>query len=151
MSKKPKIEVITNARVKKINFSNRKVESITILKDEIEQYIPAGTFYITCGALETMRLLAKSNLFNLEEETRGFADRVSTRCFLVQQLQPILCWHNFICKFVGGSLLTSKIIGELDGVTFYMQPIFNDKFVFFQVLKTYCSRDYSFVQLLRAA
>jgi hypothetical protein len=152
LSKKPKIEVITNARVKKINFTNRKVDSITILQDGIEQYIHADIFYITCGALETMRLLAKSDLFNLEEVTRGFADHVSTRCFSVQQLPPILCGHNFMYKFVGGSLVTSRIIGELDGVTFYMQPVFNEQFVFFQVLKNLMFKgQFSFVQLLRAA
>jgi len=152
LAKKPKIEVITNARVKKINFTNPKVDSITILRDGIEQYIQADTFYITCGALETMRLLAKSGLFNLEEETRGFADHISTRCFSVQQLPPILCGHNFMYKFVGGSLVTSRIIGELDGIAFYMQPVFNEQFVFFQVLKNIMFKgQFSIVQLLRAA
>ncbi len=152
LSKKPQIEVITNARVKNINFTNQKVDSITILKDGIEQYIYADTFYVTCGALETMRLLAKSDFFILAEETKGFADHVSTRCFSVQQLPPILCGHNFTFKFVGGSLITSRIIGELDGVTFYMQPVFNENFVFFQFLKNLIFKSkFSFVQLMMAA
>jgi hypothetical protein len=152
LSKKSQSEVITNARVKNINFTNQKVDSITILKDGIEQYIHADTFYITCGALETMRLLAKAEFFNLEKETKGFADHISTRCFSVQQLSPILCGHNFAYKFVGGSLVTSRIIGELDGVSFYMQPVFNEKFVFFQVLKNIIFKgQFSFFQLLKAA
>ena len=152
LSKNPNIEVITNARVKKINFTSQKVNSITILKDGIEQNIQADTFYITCGALEKMRLLSKSNFFNLEEETKGFADHVSTRCFTVQKFRPILCGHDFTYKFVGGSLVTSRIIGELDGVTFYMQPVFNEQFVFFQVLKNLIFKgQFSFIQLFKAA
>lgn len=151
LSKKANIEVITNARVKNVNINCNKVDSITILKEGIEQYIQADTFYITCGALESMRLLAKSGFFMLEEETKGFADHVSTRSFLVEQLPPILCGHNFTYKFVGGSLITSRIIGEVDGATFYMQPVFNEQFIFFQVLKNLIfKRQISFVQIMKA-
>ena len=152
MSKNPNIEVITNARVTYINYKNKIVDSITISKNGIEHNIQADIFYITCGALETMRLLAQSEFFNLEKETRGFADHVSTRCFTVNQLPPILCGHNFTYKFVGASLVTSRIIGELDGLAFYMQPVFNEQFVFFQVLKNLIFKGkFSIIQILSAA
>ena len=151
LSKKSNIELITNARVKKINLEGGKVNSVTILKDGFEVFIHADSFYITCGALETMRLLAASDFFNLEEETKGFADHISTRCFSIPKLPPVICGHDFTYKFVGGSLVTSRIIGEFDGVTFYMQPVFNEKFVFFQVLKNVLFKGkFSFVQLLMA-
>jgi hypothetical protein len=149
LSKKSNIELITNARVKKINLEGSKVNSVTIIKDGFERSICADSYYITCGALETMRLLAASDFFNLEEETKGFADHISTRCFSIPKLPPVICGHDFTYKFVGGSLVTSRIIGELDGVTFYMQPVFNEKFVFFQVLKNVLFKGkFSFVQFL---
>lgn len=151
LSKKSNVELITNARVKKINLEGKKVNSVTVIKDGHERFIYADAFYLTCGALETMRLLSASDFFNLEEETKGFADHISTRCFSLPKLPPIICGHDFTYKFVGGSLLTSRIIGELDGVTFYMQPVFNEKFVFFQVLKNVLFKGkFSFVQLLMA-
>ncbi len=151
LKKKSNIRVIVDARIKAINKTNQRIDSLTILKDGQEEKVIADIFYITCGALESMRLLANSGFFNLKTETFGFADHVSTRCFLIEQLPPILCGHDFTYQFLGGSLVTSRIIGEIEGVTFYMQPVFNEQFVFFQVLKNLLFKgSFSFIQLLKA-
>lgn len=151
LNRKSRIVLITNARVKAINRKEEKVTSISIIKDEREEEIIADIFYITCGALESMRLLSESGFLNFKTETEGFADHISTRCFTVRNLPPVLCGYDFTYKFIGGSLITSRIIGEIDGASFYMQPVFNEKFIFFQVVKNLLFRkNFSLTNLLKA-
>ena len=132
---KPRLEILTNSRVIRINKYNNKISSITILKDNIEFEIKSDIFYITCGALESIRLLSASNLINLDIETTGFADHISTRTFTITSNNTILCNQDFSYKFIKGALITKRIIGEIDGVSFYIQPVFNEKFIFFNFLK----------------
>ena len=132
---KPRLDVLTNARVIKINETYNKITSLTILKDNIELEIQADVFYITCGALESVRLLSNSNIINLENESNGFADHISTRTFTIKSNSTLFCNHDFSYKFINGSLITTRIIGEIDGASYYIQPVFNEKFIFFNFLK----------------
>lgn len=132
---KPRLDVLTNARVIRINESNNKISSVSIVKDNIEIEIQADIFYITCGALESVRLLSSSNILDLETETKGFADHISTRTFTIKSNNTLFCKHDFSYKFINGSLITTRIIGEIDGLSYYIQPVFNEKFIFFNFLK----------------
>ena len=131
-----KIQIHKNARVEKVNINDNKVTSISILSENKKIFqIYADYFFISCGAIETMRLLDYSGLISLKDETYGFCDHVSTRVFKIKS-KPNLFGLDFSYKFINSSLLTTRIIGEYKGVSFYFQPVFNEKFNFFQFLKT---------------
>jgi hypothetical protein len=150
---KPRLEVLTNTRVIRINKSNNNIVSITILKNDHEFEIQADVFYITCGALESVRLLSSSNIINLEVESTGFADHISTRTFTITSNNTSFCKHDFSYKFINGSLITTRIIGEIDGSSYYIQPVFNEKFIFFNFLKNLIFKNtfsfYDFVKSIK--
>jgi len=129
------INIIKNTRLIRINREGNNVTSVVILQDGLEQIVISDVYYITCGALETMRILAVSNLFDLEKITTGFSDHVSLRCFRIFSKKTILLGNDMSFGFYKNSLITSRIIGEVDGVAFYAHPIYNEKFRIFQVLK----------------
>jgi hypothetical protein len=151
LNTKANITIKKNCRVIQVNSAGTAVESVRLLCNGQEETVKADIFYICCGAIETMRLLAASGFYNLPETTKGFADHVSLRCFRIHSKQTTLAGHNFQYQFIGKSLITSRIIGEVEGVHFYMQPVFNERFVFFQVLKGLLIKgQFSFKQSLLA-
>ncbi len=147
----PRLNVLTNTRVVRINESKNKIKSITILKDDNEIEIDADVFYITCGALESVRLLSVSNIIDLNKETKGFADHISTRTFTITSNNTRFCNHDFSYKFINGSLITTRIIGEIDGTSYYIQPVFNENFIFFNFLKNIIFKNtFSFTDFVKS-
>jgi hypothetical protein len=130
-----RLELIQDARVLKINSVDVSVKSITIkTKDKKLKEIYADVFFLSCGAIESMRILDASGLIKIEKETNGFCDHVSTRSFRIKS-KPTIAGHDFSYRFIGKSLLTTRIIGDFKGVSYYIQPVFNENFRFFQFLK----------------
>ena len=135
IGKRKNIKVIQNSRVISVNHESGTVRSISIKNGQDISQITADRFYLTCGAFENARLLATSNLGNIAELTKGFADHVSLRCFTIKNSKPTINGLDFQYQFKNNSLITSRIIGEIEGSAFYMQPVFNEKFIIFQAIK----------------
>jgi hypothetical protein len=148
---KKKIELIQDARVLKVNSLGDSIKSISIqIKGKHVKEIYADLFFLSCGAIEAMRILDASGLIKMANETVGFCDHVSTRSFRIQA-RPIIAGHDFSYRFVNKSLLTTRIIGEYNGVAYYIQPVFNEEFQFFQFLKELIfKRKFSFRRFLKA-
>lgn len=146
-----KIDIIKHYRVKSINKKENKVTSLIIQnsKGDLKE-VDADIFFITCGAIETMRILSDSDLLKLDSETKGFCDHVSTRVFRLKS-KPILKGQDFSYWFYNKSLVTTRIVGEYNGVSFYIQPVFNENFSFFQFLKRLIfKQEFSFKQFVKA-
>ena len=148
---KSRLDILTNTRVIQINESNNKITSLSILKDSNQLEIQADVFYITCGALESVRLLSSSSIVDLETESNSFADHISTRTFTITSNNTLFCNHDFSYKFNNGSLLTTRIIGEIDGASYYIQPVFNENFIFFNFLKNLIFKNtFSFNEFIKS-
>lgn len=147
---KKNIQVIKDSRVLKIDSQNNSVKSLTIqTKENHVKEVYADLFILTCGAIESMRILDASGLIIIKNETTGFCDHVSTRSFRVQS-KPIIAGRDFSYRFIRKSLLTTRIIGDYKGVSFFIQPVFNEEFLFFQFLKDFIyKRKISFRLLLK--
>jgi hypothetical protein len=130
-----KIQIHKNSRLEKVHINANTVTSISVISEDKKLFhIYADYFFISCGAIETMRLIDYSGLISLKDETYGFCDHVSTRVFKIKS-KPNLFGFDLSYKFIKSSLLTTRIIGEYKGVSFYFQPVFNESFNFFQFLK----------------
>jgi hypothetical protein len=129
------IRIIEKSRVISINHGDGIVRSISVMKGNEITEVVADKYYLTSGAFENARLMATSGLGNLKELTRGFADHVSMRCFRINNATPIVQGIDLQYQFKNNSLITSRLIGEIDGNAYYMQPVFNEKFIVFQALK----------------
>jgi hypothetical protein len=133
----PNVTIHRNARVVRLNVGDGGISSISVSFAEREQpvRIEADVYYLTSGAFESVRLLHVSGIIDARETTLGFSDHVSLRCFQINQANARIADHDFQFRFVEGSMHTSRIVGEIDGVSFFAHPIFNEEFTFFQFLK----------------
>lgn len=137
LREKDNITIYKNARVAMLNSENGKITSITVRikgQEDIVQF-EADTFYLTAGAFESLRLMHVSNLLNIEKSSFGFSDHVSLQCFEIKNNKTKVGLIDFQFRFSKGSMITSRLVGETDNVSFYIHPIFNGQFYFFQLLK----------------
>ena len=134
---KKNIIVHQNALVSKLNVENGKITSVQVQFDgakESEKFI-ADSFYLTTGAFESLRLMHVSGLVDISKSSQGFSDHVSMRCFQIHSSDAKIGGQDLQFRFENGSMITSRLIGEKEGVSYYIQPVFNEGFVFFQLLK----------------
>ncbi|MGN1375566.1 MAG: hypothetical protein ACI4V5_03315, partial [Prevotella sp.] len=90
-------------------------------------------YFLTSGAFESSRILVNSGL-SREREIMPFSDHLSQRAFKVTsgiKMGDI----DFRFMVRGASLITKRFVGEVDGYSFYSQPICNEDFPFFRDLK----------------
>jgi hypothetical protein len=76
--------------------------------------------------------LSNSKILNLPDETKCFADHVSMKAFQINNSRPIL--FNTDLKYIiyKQSLITNRIIGEINSSAYYITPVFNQDFIFFK-------------------
>ena len=129
------IIVHEHTRVVGLASNGNKIVSISIMhkNDPRLEVFAADIFYLTSGAFESLRLMKVSGLID-EEPSAGFSDHVSLRCFEIMG-SPLIGSNDFQFRFVNGSMITTRIVGEVDDTSYYAHPIFNEQFNLFQFLK----------------
>jgi hypothetical protein len=128
------VRVIENTRVVKFTTGeNGQVEGFEYLQDG-NPGVALGfdQYFLTAGAFESVRILMSSGLMN--KVRVPFSDHLSQRVFRIKGDTQV-SGHDFAFKVRGASLITKRLIGEIDGVSFFANPIYNENFQFFQNLK----------------
>ncbi len=133
VAKNKKIKIVPYTRVTKILANNRHIIGIEILKDGEKKIEKADQYFLTSGAFESTRLLVASGL-SKEMGKMSFSDHLSQRAFKVKS-GPRMGQEDFTFHVQGASLVTKRFVGEVDGYSFYSQPINNEDFPFFKDLK----------------
>ncbi len=145
-----KASIITDAMVTKIHYANNKTEFVKYIKNGKEEILYADFFYVTAGAFQSAEILHNSGYLNIKEATHNFCDHVSVRAFTIHSNKAIIGKHDFSFRFLKKSFLTTRLIGEIDDACFYAQPVFNEKFTFFQVIKNLIyKKQFSLKQFLK--
>lgn len=128
------INIIRNARVTKILCQQKDIKGFEYIKDSKKE-IASGyeLYFLSSGAFESSRLLINSGL-SLEAGKMSFSDHLSQRAFHVTS-GPKIGNQDFTFHVQGASLVTKRFVGEVDGYSFYSQPINNEDFPFFKDLK----------------
>lgn len=112
-----------------------EIEAIEVIQNGEKKLASHDNYFLTAGAFESARLLMNSDIDNVEEKNcRLFSDHMSQRVFLIKSGTKI-GEQDFRFKISGASLITKRMIGEINGVSFYAHPIFNQDFPFFENLK----------------
>ena len=128
-----KIHIVSNARVTKILTEGNKVTGVEYIKDKTLHTVQYDNYFLTSGAFESSRLLVNSGL-SKEKGLMPFSDHLSQRAFKVKSgIRMGNIDFRFLVK--GASLVTKRFVGEIDGYSFYSQPICNEEFPFFRDLK----------------
>lgn len=135
IAKNPKITIHRHCRVSRLLVDTKQhVTGFEYIqqgeKKHSEQY---DYYFLTSGAFESGRLLIASGLASQAGQL-PFGDHLSQRAFYVTS-GPKIGPYDFTFKIQGASLITKRIIGEVDGSSFFSQPINNEDFPFFSDLK----------------
>ncbi len=127
----PNVEVRTNCRAIKLLHRDSTIRGVVLLSGANEYTEEFDHYFLTTGAFESNRLLATSGLTH---QRFSFSDHLSQRAFSIRHGTKI-GENDFRFRFRGTSLITRRLIGEINGVSFFAHPIFNSEFSFFQNLK----------------
>lgn len=133
ISKNKKINLIPNTRVIKIVTEGNTIKHVVFKNNDKYENAVYDQYFLTSGAFESSRLLVNSDI-NLQKGMMPFSDHLSQRAFKVKsgiKMGKI----DFRFNVKGASLITKRFVGEVDGYSFYSQPICNEDFPFFKNLK----------------
>lgn len=131
--KNEKIHIISNSRVTRILSDGNHITGFEYMSNGRKQIAEYDQYFLTSGAFESSRILVNSGLSE-NNDLMPFSDHLSQRAFKVKsgiKMGNI----NFRFHVKGASLITKRFVGEVDGYSFYSQPICNEDFPFFRDLK----------------
>ena len=131
--KNKKININPNCRVTKILSDGSSITGIEYIHNGKKQTTVHDQYFLTSGAFESSRLLVDSGLAK-EKDSMPFSDHLSQRAFKVKSGIK-MGEEDFRFQVQGASLVTKRFVGEVDGYSFYSQPICNEDFPFFRDLK----------------
>ena len=128
-----KVHIVSNSRVTKILSEGNHITGFEYLHDGKLNTAKYDQYFLTSGAFESSRILVNSGL-STEKDLMPFSDHLSQRAFKVKSGIKM---GNIDFRFhvKGASLITKRFVGEVDGYSFYSQPICNEDFPFFRDLK----------------
>lgn len=133
VDKRQNVEVLSNCRVVKlISSDSKQIESVVYLENGIEKIASFDYYFLTSGAFESVRILLSSGL--IPENKVYFSDHLSQKMFKVKG-STIIGSEDYVFRMRGTSLITKRMIGEIEGVSYYIHPVFNLKFPFFEMVK----------------
>ncbi len=132
ISNKKNIRIIKNARVTRILVEGKRVLGIEFLHGGVIKRAIYEHYFLTAGAFECNRILLNSGL--TKENKCSFSDHLSQKVFKIKGSAQIGS-EDYAFGVNGTSLITKRMIGEIDGVSFFANPIYNAEFPFFQNLK----------------
>lgn len=127
------LKIIADSRIARLLTNEKFIKGIEYIKTGEKRTARFDRYFLCAGAFESFRILLSSNL--MPNKSVAFSDHLSQKVFLVKGPAKI-GEDDFTFRVNGSSLITKRIIGEIDNVSFYVNPNFNDNFPFFQNLKT---------------
>jgi len=134
IANKNQIHVLTNRRVVKLNSDiNGSIKDIEYILQGVRHKASYDSYFLATGAFESARLLLNSKL--TKSESVPFSDHLSQRVFKIKSGTKLSNEVDLAFKIEGTSLITKRLIGEIEGVSFFCHPIYNADFPFFQNLK----------------
>lgn len=120
-------------RVTKILYKGKKVEGFQYIENgEYKIASNYDFFFLSAGAFESTRIMMVSGLQSLTKVE--FSDHIAKKIFKIKGTTKIgkVDMQFKTKKF---SFITTRIIGEKDGVSYFGYPSFNSEFPLFQNLK----------------
>ena len=130
---KTHIFIKKGVRLSKFLHDGKNINGIEfITKQKVKKYGFYNQYFLCTGAFESNRIILSSNL--CEKDKISFSDHLSQRVFEVYD-RPIIGGEDFYFRVNGTSLITKRLIGEIDNISFFANPIYNAEFPFFQNLK----------------
>lgn len=133
INKRKNVQVLSNCRVKKlVSLDGKKIDSVIYIENGKEKHSQFDYYFLTSGAFENIRILMSSRLLN--EDKIYFSDHLSQKIFKIKG-STIIGKEDYVFRMKGTSLITKRMIGEINNISYYIHPVFNLKFPFFEMIK----------------
>lgn len=133
VAKYPNVHLHPHCRITRINTKGKKIVSLDCIEKGDNKTILGYDFYVlTAGAFETTRLMMVSGL--QDHTCVSFSDHIAKKVFRIYNTTKIGD-VDLQFKIRKASFITTRLIGEKDGCSFFAYPSFNTEFPFFQNLK----------------
>lgn len=133
INKRKQVNILSHCRVIKLNSQNGKdIEGVVYLENGIEKEKSFDFYFLTSGAFESARILLSSKL--ITKDKIHFSDHLSQKVFKIKK-STIIGKEDFVFRMRGTSLITKRMIGEVNNCSFYIHPVFNLQFPFFESVK----------------
>ena len=133
INKRKQVKILTHCRVVKLNSKDgRQIDEVVYKENGEERMQSFDYYFLTSGAFESARILLGSGL--TKNDKVYFSDHLSQKVFKVNK-STIIGDEDFVFRMRGTSLITKRMIGEVDDCSFYIHPVFNLKFPFFESVK----------------
>lgn len=133
VNKRKNVTVLSHCRVVKLESNDKKhIEAVVYLENGVEKKAVFDYYFLTSGAFESSRILLSSELHS--ENKIYFSDHLSQKVFKIKDSTKI-GKEDFVFRMRGTSLITKRMIGETNNCSFYIHPVFNLKFPFFEMVK----------------
>lgn len=101
-----------------------------VTKDGKIKHAYYSYYFLTAGAFESNRIILSSGL----ADSIHFSDHLSQKVFEIKG-KPVIGGEDYQFGVQGTSLITKRMIGEVNDVSFFANPIFNADFPLFQNMK----------------
>jgi hypothetical protein len=132
ISKIQNINLEENSRIFSLIHEKNKVLGIEVIVDGYRKELYFDQVILCAGAFESNRILMNSGL--LDSEIVQFSDHLSQKVFKIKG-NTLIGDTNFEFKIINNSLITKRLIGEFDNISYFANPIYNSEFPFFTNLK----------------
>jgi hypothetical protein len=133
IKKRKQVKILQFTRVVRLeSYDGTKIDAIVYLQDGKENKRTFDFYFLTAGAFENARILLSSGM--IEGDKVYFSDHLSQKVFKIKKSTKIGN-EDFVFRMRGTSLITKRMIGEVDETSFYIHPVFNLNFPFFESVK----------------
>lgn len=132
---KTDVMIRTDSRVARFMYDKERntingLEYIT--RDGRTKHAYFDQYFLCAGAFESNRIVLSSGM--VDDDKIHFSDHLSQKIFKING-KPMISGEDYQFGIQGTSLVTKRLIGEVNDVSFFANPIYNADFPFFQNLK----------------
>lgn len=133
VNKRKQVNILTHCRIVRLDSADKKnIDAVVYLENGVEKQQSFDYYFLTSGAFESARILLSSGL--TKENKIYFSDHLSQKVFKINKSTRIGD-EDFVFRMRGTSLITKRMIGEVGDCSFYVHPVFNLQFPFFESVK----------------
>ncbi len=133
IDKRKQVTILSHCRVVRLESKDAKtIDAVVYIENGVEKSQSFDYYFLTAGAFESARILLSSGL--AQSDKVHFSDHLSQKVFKVRKSTKIGD-EDFVFRMRGTSLITKRMVGEVDDCSFYIHPVFNLKFPFFESVK----------------
>lgn len=133
INKRKNVTILSNCRVVRFELnSDNSIKSVIYRENDKDKEMSFDYYFLSAGAFESVRILLNSGM--MPSDKVYFSDHLSQKVFKIKN-STVIGNEDFVFRMKGTSLITKRMIGEVNDCSFYIHPVFNLKFPFFECVK----------------